>query len=46
MLKPGNPVSGERLACGLGRQLLEAVAVSQGGHHPLPVQGPPLLSFC
>lgn len=46
MSKPGNPVSGERLACGLGSQLLEAVAVSQGGHHPRSEQGPPLLSFC
>lgn len=31
MLKPGNPVSGQRLVCGLGSRLLEAVAVSQGG---------------
>ena len=45
-MKPGNPVIGERLVGGLGSQLLEAVAVSQGGHHPLPVQGPPLLYFC
>ena len=44
MSKPGNPVSGERWAGGLGSQVLKAVAVSQGNWEVtvLPLcRGPP-----